>query len=1097
MRTVKIAPGRTVLLLCAALVASLCLLVTQTTDARAAVWGTPEAVTSSYPVATGKASTAVDASGNVTAVWSEMRSGYYGVYASRYTGSSWSTPVLISAAGLDATQAVVVVDATGVATALWNVASGNNNIMTAARYANDAWSTPVAVSGTDRNASNAYPRMAVDPSGVVTAVWSQYITPVGMGSVVIMASRLSSGSWSTPVRVSQSNCNGTEPQVATSGTGSATVIWTGCDAAVASTRIQSAQFASGSWGAVATFEPTLPVSEDSPVITADGSGVITALWKRRLSDYTDRVVSARLVGGSWSAPTDLTGTVSSPINLAVAADATGNVTATWLQYVTPNYRVAAARFAGSTWSTPELISPSGGAGVASGYGNAVGVSLVAGASGVAVAAWSRSDGTDDRIQVARYASGSWGSPQEISSSGQNARVPTLAMDSTGSVTALWGKVNACFMGCSFNGIFAARYADAAPPVNCGTSGTFTITANHIVSSSSCVGTVTVPSTVTDIDASAFSGAAITGVTFTAPSSLTTIGAYAFLNTTSLSAITLPNSVTTIGQSAFNGSHVASVTLPSNVSFTTIPTGMFANASSLTSITIPTNVTTLNMDAFNAASSLTGVTFASPSSVTSIGDRAFKNTTALTTVALPNSVSSLGSEMFYSATALSSVTLPNGITSIPTGTFQGASGLTSILIPNGVTNIGGYAFAGTTSLTSVVLPNSVTSISGNYAFNGSGITSITLPTNPSFTSIPLGFLTATPLTSITIPNSVTSIGTNAFQNVSTLTTLTIPSSVTTLSDSAFTNMTALTRIEFLGNQPTCSGGFMFPMPCTSLLSGSTNATVYRFASATGWPTFGSTYQSRTQAYLVLPTAAPTAVAGEASATVTVTAPSGGPTPDTYTVAAVSDGSKTCTITAPVTSCTVSGLTSGTSYTFTAVANTASPAASSVTSAASNAVTPTAAVVPPSDNGSSTTPTSTSTATTTTSSTAAASTVLRLASTRPDSTRSMIVTTFTAPTSGSVHHVGTVTTGRRKTRVSTLTVCTYDKTINAAGVVQVTCNLNNTGRRLRTQQALVITLTTTYTPTSGTPMVSTKNVKLSRTPVAKAPAPTSTTPSSVTG
>jgi hypothetical protein len=78
-----------------------------------------------------------------------------------------------------------------------------------------------------------------------------------------------------------------------------------------------------------------------------------------------------------------------------------------------------------------------------------------------------------------------------------------------------------------------------------------------------------------------------------------------------------------------------------------------------------------------------------------------------------------------------------------------------------------------------------------------------------------------------------------------------------------------------------------------------------------------------------------------------------------------------------------------------------------------------------------------------------------------------------------------------------VCTYDQTINAAGVVHVTCRLNNTGRRLRTQQALVITLNTTYTPTSGTPMVSTKNVKLSRTHVAKAPTPTSTTPSSVTG
>jgi hypothetical protein len=78
-----------------------------------------------------------------------------------------------------------------------------------------------------------------------------------------------------------------------------------------------------------------------------------------------------------------------------------------------------------------------------------------------------------------------------------------------------------------------------------------------------------------------------------------------------------------------------------------------------------------------------------------------------------------------------------------------------------------------------------------------------------------------------------------------------------------------------------------------------------------------------------------------------------------------------------------------------------------------------------------------------------------------------------------------------------VCTYDQTINAAGVVHVTCNLNNAGRRLRTQQALVITLSTTYTPTSGTPMVSTKNVRVARTHIAKAPAQTTTVQSTVTG
>jgi hypothetical protein len=315
-------------------------------------------------------------------------------------------------------------------------------------------------------------------------------------------------------------------------------------------------------------------------------------------------------------------------------------------------------------------------------------------------------------------------------------------------------------------------------------------------------------------------------------------------------------------------------------------------------------------------------------------------------------------------------------------------------------------------------------------------------------------------------------------------------VTTLGESAFANMTALTRIEFLGNQPTCSSGFMFPGPCTSILSGSTNAIVYRFASATGWPSFGTTYQSRTQAYLVLPTGAPTAVAGDASAAITVTAPASGPTPDTYTVAAVGDGSKTCTITAPATSCTVSGLASGTSYTFTAVANTTSPAASSTVSAASNAVTPVAAASSGTNSGTGTTnPGTTPTATPTNR--------VPVLSSYAKVTNTAIITTFTAPSAGTVHHVGTVRTGQRSTRAATVTVCTYDKTINAAGVTQVTCNLNNAGRRLRTQQALVITLTTTFTPTSGTPMASTKSIRLPRTNVSNAPAQTSTVPSSVTG
>ena len=86
--------------------------------------------------------------------------------------------------------------------------------------------------------------------------------------------------------------------------------------------------------------------------------------------------------------------------------------------------------------------------------------------------------------------------------------------------------------------------------------------------------------------------------------------------------------------------------------------------------------------------------------------------------------------------------------------------------------------------------------------------------------------------------------------------------------------------------------------------------------------------------------PTAVAGNAQATVTVSAPTSGGTPTSYTVTA-SPGGATCTVTGASGSCTVTGLTNGTAYTFTSTA-TNNGGTSASASAASNSVTPAAPV-----------------------------------------------------------------------------------------------------------------------------------------------------------
>ena len=96
--------------------------------------------------------------------------------------------------------------------------------------------------------------------------------------------------------------------------------------------------------------------------------------------------------------------------------------------------------------------------------------------------------------------------------------------------------------------------------------------------------------------------------------------------------------------------------------------------------------------------------------------------------------------------------------------------------------------------------------------------------------------------------------------------------------------------------------------------------------------------------------PTAVAGEESATITVTPPTGGLTPTSYEVTATPGGAK-CTVTGASGSCTITGLTAGTAYTFTTIAkvstgnSSASTASASVTALTKTTTTTTTATTVP--------------------------------------------------------------------------------------------------------------------------------------------------------
>ena len=241
---------------------------------------------------------------------------------------------------------------------------------------------------------------------------------------------------------------------------------------------------------------------------------------------------------------------------------------------------------------------------------------------------------------------------------------------------------------------------------------------------------------------------------TLPASVTTINTDAFYGCVKLGSINLEEGLTTINQRAFYNCNLVSITIPSTV--TSIGNGAF-KSNPTTSVTwLPVNCSIGTDDDapfYSTSSKITSITFGDKVEV--VPAYLCKYMSQLDTVVLPPSVSRLGQYAFMYCTKLKSINLPVTQKTLPQSFLEGCTSLETIVLPATLTTISTDAFYGCTSLKEVNLHEGITTIN-QRAFHNCKLSSITIPS--TVTSIGNGAFRSNPTTSITWLPANCSIGT---------------------------------------------------------------------------------------------------------------------------------------------------------------------------------------------------------------------------------------------------------------------------------------------------------------------------------------------------
>ena len=361
---------------------------------------------------------AMDDDGDALSAWAVNKDGVWRVQVRpRTAAGAWGGVTTISPSGLSSAAPRVALDADGDAVIVWSATGPLQTVVQArTRSATGVLGPVVTLSG-----GNAFsPRVAVDDDGDAIVTWHRFLDSLRVQA----RTRSAAGTWSSTRTLSAEGLDGFIPDVAMNDTGGGLVVW---HRSGSPRRIQSAAFSTtGGWGSALPVSP-LGVDAIEPKVAMEADGDALVVW----NDFGAMRVQARrrTAAGTFGVTETLSTVQSAQAQVAMSPD--GTATAVWQDQSATLYAIGGrTRTPGNVWGAVRDLSDSPGG---------AGTPRVAAGAGATTAVWRQLDPDDtSRTWSRQWLAGSLRPATRLSPGGQSAADAEVAMEEAGGeAIAIW------------------------------------------------------------------------------------------------------------------------------------------------------------------------------------------------------------------------------------------------------------------------------------------------------------------------------------------------------------------------------------------------------------------------------------------------------------------------------------------------------------------------------------------------------------------------------------------------------------------------------------------------------------------------------------